>query len=74
MKRVLVLNDLFVRPELRQQGVGTALIEAAAELGREKNCRRLTLCTEVVNAPAQSLYESHGWVRDEKFFYYSFEL
>jgi RimJ/RimL family protein N-acetyltransferase len=74
MKRVLVLNDLFVRTESRQQGVGTALIEAAAELGREKNCHRLTLCTEVVNAPAQSLYESLGWVRDEKFFYYSFEL
>lgn len=74
MRQTLTLNDLFVRPETRTQGVGAALIEAAAEFGREKNCRRLTLCTQIENTDAQSIYESRGWVRDEKFYYYSFEL
>lgn len=74
MRRILVLNDLFVRPESRKLGIGSALIEAAVATGREKNCRRLTLCTEVVNTVAQTLYESRGWVRDEQFYYYSFGL
>jgi RimJ/RimL family protein N-acetyltransferase len=74
MRRILVLNDLFVRLESRKLGVGTALIEAAAEFGRDQNCRRLTLCTQITNRIAKSIYESRGWVRDEEFYYYSFEL
>jgi RimJ/RimL family protein N-acetyltransferase/GNAT superfamily N-acetyltransferase len=74
MRRILILNDIFVRSESRRQGVGAALIEAATVLGRERNCRRLALCTAIVNTTAQSLYESRGWVRDEEFFYYSLEL
>src|SRR5271168_4229615 len=35
MAPVLVLNDLFVTPEARGHGVGRALLDAAAEYGRQ---------------------------------------
>lgn len=34
MKPILILNDLFVMPEARGRGVGSALLQAAAEHGR----------------------------------------
>jgi GNAT superfamily N-acetyltransferase len=36
----LWLDDLFVRPVYRQQGLGRALLEAVARLGAERNCGR----------------------------------
>jgi len=32
--RILILNDLFVLPEVRRTGVGSQLLSAAAEFGR----------------------------------------
>lgn len=74
MRPILILNDLFVREDARQAGVAHALMAAAEDLGRQQNCRRLCLCTEVTNTIAQSLYESRGWSRDEQYYHYDLEL
>lgn len=74
MKRIFVLNDLFVTPAARKRGVGRLLLDAAAEHGRKEGAARLTLSTAVTNRPAQTLYESQGWVRDQKFFVYNLAL
>ena len=62
--RAWLLNDLFVAPQARRQGVGAALLREAAERGRELGAGCLMLSTALDNAPAQALYESLGWHRE----------
>jgi GNAT superfamily N-acetyltransferase len=72
--RIFILNDLFVQPEARRAGVGSALLAAAASLGRALGAVRLTLSTEVMNAAAQALYETEGWTRQTDFYVYNLSL
>jgi len=74
MARVFVLNDLFVAPKARRLGVGEALLTAAADHARQFGAVRLSLNTDVQNLPAQALYASLGWERDEKFCAYHLAL
>ncbi len=74
MKRIYILNDLFVAAEARRQGVGTKLLEAAVEFARASGAARLTLSTAFDNLAARSVYEAHGWVRDDHFQSYNFRL
>jgi ribosomal protein S18 acetylase RimI-like enzyme len=71
---VFVLYDLFVEPAIRRRGVGRALLRAACEHAQACGAVRLELATARVNAPAQALYESEGWVRDEAFYRYSLDV
>jgi GNAT superfamily N-acetyltransferase len=72
MRRVWILNDLFVVPAYRRTGVASALIGAAVELGRRDGAARLELATASDNAAAQALYESLGWTRDTVFTHYKY--
>ena len=74
MARIFILNDLFVAPEARRRGAGSALLQAAAECGRLAGALRLVLSTEVTNTTAQSLYEKTGWKRDTTFCVYQLAL
>lgn len=74
MARIFILNDLFVSPEARGSGVGSALLAAAADFGRQAGACRLALTTETTNAVAQSVYERMGWVRDTAFYTYELTL
>jgi len=74
MARIFILNDLFVAPEARGLGVGSALLAAAAEYARRLGAIRLVLSTEVTNRTAQSVYEGGGWQRDEVFYVYNLPL
>jgi ribosomal protein S18 acetylase RimI-like enzyme len=74
MARVFVLNDLFVAPTARRLGVGEALLTAAADHARQLGAVRLSLNTDVQNLPAQALYESMGWARDQKYHAYHLAL
>ncbi|HEY1389442.1 MAG TPA: GNAT family N-acetyltransferase [Ktedonobacterales bacterium] len=70
MQRAWLLNDLFVAPAARRAGVGRALLERAHAFARETNSKELMLQTAVDNLPAQRLYESLGWQRDNDFYVY----
>ncbi len=72
--RILILNDLFVRPEARRARVGSLLLAAAATFGRALGVVRLTLSTEVTNEAAQALYETEGWTRQTNFYVYNLAL
>ncbi|HXW01377.1 MAG TPA: GNAT family N-acetyltransferase [Anaerolineae bacterium] len=74
MRPIWILNDLFVSPQVRSQGLGRALMERARELARETGAKRLILATAVDNFTAQSLYESLDYQRDERFYHYSLEI
>ncbi|HEY8860754.1 MAG TPA: GNAT family N-acetyltransferase [Candidatus Limnocylindria bacterium] len=70
MKRLWVLNDLFVAPDARKSGAGRALLERAERWAAETGAKGLTLSTEITNLPAQRLYEACGWTKDDEFIHY----
>ena len=69
---VFVLYDLFVAPGNRRMGVATALLTCAQSFALDKGAAWLKLETAIDNHPAQALYESMGWVRDDEFYTYHF--
>jgi GNAT superfamily N-acetyltransferase len=74
MKRMWILNDLFVTPEARRGGAARALMERARQWAVETKADGLWLETAVDNHPAQRLYESLGWKRDKDFYRYLMPL
>lgn len=64
-----VLNDLYVDPDFRGQGVGAALLQRAQAFAREEKQKGLALETATDN-PAQALYERLGWEKNVDFFHY----
>jgi GNAT superfamily N-acetyltransferase len=61
----VLMNDLYVAPETRGQGVGRALIEASAAVARKRGAQRLEWMTAPDNETAQRLYDSTGAERSE---------
>ena len=56
-KEVCYLQDLYVDSDVRGGGVGRALIEAAAQVARDRGCLRLYWTTKEDNARARRLYD-----------------
>jgi GNAT superfamily N-acetyltransferase len=56
----LYLEDLFVSPEFRGQGVGRALLQKVAATAVEKGCRRLQWEVLDWNTPAINFYRAAG--------------
>jgi ribosomal protein S18 acetylase RimI-like enzyme len=71
LTRQWILNDLYVIPEFRRQGVARALMARARRLAEDTQADGLTLETATDNLGAQRLYEGLGWKRDEEFYRYS---
>lgn len=74
MKRLWILNDLFVAPEGRRQGIGEALLERARQFAAEDGAKGLMLETAVTNTTAQKLYERLGWKRDTEYYVYNLTI
>lgn len=72
--RLFILNDLFVAPEVRRQGIARMLLVQAEAVAREQGAIGLTLSTAKTNEQAQALYASLGWVRDTEFLEYALTL
>jgi len=70
LQSLWLLNDIFVDPSARKQGVGERLMKHTEQFALDTNSRGLFLRTATDNQPAQQLYEKCGWVRDEKFYRY----
>ncbi len=68
---IYVLYDLFVAPPARKSGAGRALLRQAEAHARAGGFARMDLTTARTNLPAQALYESLGWERDEVFLTYN---
>ena len=58
------ITELYVRPSFRRQGIGTALVCAAMELGRERGCVELNLLVDPANVEAHAFYQASGFRRD----------
>jgi GNAT superfamily N-acetyltransferase len=70
----VLMNDLFVVPERRGSGVGRALIEASAEIARERGAHALTWATAPGNERAQRLYDSFDGVVRETWLEYELSV
>jgi GNAT superfamily N-acetyltransferase len=56
----IYIEDLFVLPEYRGQGIGKSLVNAVAKLALEKGCGRVEWSVLDWNAPAIVFYEHIG--------------
>lgn len=70
MKRIWILNDLFVHENFRKQGVAEALIARSKDLAIETNAKGIILETHFSNTAAQKLYDKIGFEKDDEHFYY----
>jgi len=69
----VLLNDLFVRPEVRGAGVGRALIRSALEETRRRGAAHLEWYTAPDNLTAQRLYDSIPGVGRSTWYAYEVE-
>ncbi|MFM7429148.1 MAG: GNAT family N-acetyltransferase [Flammeovirgaceae bacterium] len=74
MKRLWLLNDLFVDERLRGKGFTIALIEKAKELCYQTGACGLLLETAKSNTIGNNLYPRTGFVLDEDHNYYSWDV
>ncbi|MGD1908954.1 MAG: GNAT family N-acetyltransferase [Leptolyngbyaceae cyanobacterium] len=74
MGRIWILNDLFVAPTHRRQGIAKQLMQRAAAYGRETGALRLSLSTQITNSAAQALYRSLGYEEDTEFKHFDLAL
>ncbi|WP_414566334.1 MULTISPECIES: N-acetyltransferase family protein [unclassified Anabaena] len=56
----IYLEDLFVLPEYRRQGIGKAILSKVAQIAVERNCGRLEWSVLDWNESAQAFYRSMG--------------
>lgn len=70
MKKLWLLNDLFVDADYRKTGAASLLIEKSKELAIETKSAGLMLQTAKDNITAQSVYNKTDFVRDEDFYTY----
>jgi len=54
----VLMNDLYVAPDTRGEGIGRALIEASAAVARDRGAHHLEWATAPDNETAQRLYDS----------------
>jgi ribosomal protein S18 acetylase RimI-like enzyme len=74
MRRIFVLNDLYVDRAARRSGVGCVLLAAASGGWAQYGAVRLTLSTELTNTSTLALYEASGWKQDTVFCAYQLTL
>ena len=63
----LYLEDLYVKPEYRGQGIGKALFNKVYQIGQARGCGRLEWLVINWNSRAKTFYESLGATIYEKF-------
>ncbi|MEP6637542.1 MAG: GNAT family N-acetyltransferase, partial [Acidobacteriota bacterium] len=60
--RGLYLEDLFVKPEARDKGVGRELLRHLAGVAKQKGCARIEWAVLHWNEPAKGFYQKLGAV------------
>ena len=71
MKKIWILNDLFVAAGHRQKGIAWDLINQVVAYSRLTSRKKVVLSTAYDNFNAQKLYEKLGFTRED---FYNYEL
>ena len=61
-KRGIYLEDLFVEPEYRGQGIGKALLQRLARIAKDEDCGRMEWSVLTWNQPSIDFYHRLGAV------------
>lgn len=72
LNKILILNDIYVDPNVRKNGVGQKLIIQAVALAKELGSNLIRLRTAKSNTVAQGFYTKMGFVRED--YLYSYDL
>lgn len=67
LKRVWILNDIYVAEDARRQLVADRLLQTAKKMAKQTQAVRMRVATSRDNEVAQKVYESIGFVEDEQF-------
>lgn len=59
------LEELYVRPGLRDRGIGTALLQRAVAVAREHRAGEMHINVDEVDIDSRRFYERHGFVNIE---------
>lgn len=59
--RYAVVNDVFVPPEHRREGLATALLQKAVRIAEENGCYKVLCWSRFSNSIAHRLYEKVGF-------------
>lgn len=73
-RRVMYLEDLFVREKFRGQGVGGLLFKETERLAKELDCCKIEWKCLAWNENAKSFYSRHGGVSDGEWLTYDKKL
>jgi len=71
MKKIWILNDLFVSANYREKGIGQLLIDHVLAYCKETGRKKVVLSTAYDNINAQKLYEKLGFARSD---FYNYEI
>ena len=72
--KIIILYDLYVKEDHRKNNIGRKLMIKSHEYAKKINAKRIQLSTATDNYIGQSLYESLGYVKDDNFYTYDFEI
>jgi len=61
-RRGIYLEDIFVEPEYRGRGIGSALLKRLARVAKEENCARMEWSVLTWNQPSIDFYHRLGAV------------
>ena len=67
LKRVWILNDIYVAEDARRQLVADHLMRAAKKMAKDTQAVRMRVSTSSNNEVAQKVYESIGFREDTQF-------
>jgi GNAT superfamily N-acetyltransferase len=59
------LEELYVVPDRRDQGIGTALLDAAVRLVRQQQAGEMHINVDEIDTDTRRFYERHGFVNIE---------
>jgi ribosomal protein S18 acetylase RimI-like enzyme len=60
--REALIDEIYISPDYRNQGLASALVTASLERARELDTKAVFLETEADNPSSRALYERHGFM------------
>jgi ribosomal protein S18 acetylase RimI-like enzyme len=73
LKKYWMLNDLYVSPNYRKQGIAKLLINRTKQMAKDTESMGIIIETRITNNSANYLYDSVGFQKDGEHLYYFLE-